>query len=201
MRVLHIVAADRQAGADALATSDVLLATMVSQDPGLVLDELDLAAAAPLAAVREPESRARLAEQLADSPRRDAVALAQRILAADVIVLAVGATTSAGAPGAVSRLLDLLARPDALMVRAEVRRSGRRVRRRMVLVAPPGSAAAGVQDGGPLVREIHDAFRRVDVTEFGVIAGGALGARPAPAIPRSPTAAGRWSRIPDRKAC
>lgn len=204
MRVLHIAAAGGHAGADARATAQVLLATMVSQDPALLVDELVLAGTALVAATRDPGARDRLgAAQHADPGEDGQVAVVERILAADVIVLSVDGAAPSGHPDRVGWMLAALTRPEALRARAEVRRSGRRIRRRMVLVAPPVRGAREALELAELVRSVQSGFRCVDVADCGVIAGGTTGdGALSEAVPVRRAAAHRWvwPRIPDRRA-
>ena len=204
MRVLHIVEGETLAGADARATAEVLLATMVSQDPDVIIDELLLPAVAPAQPGPGPGARGRWGQGLRPAPRDDgAAALVESVLAADVIVLSVGAALGPGHPGRVGWMIGTLTRPDTLRVRAEVRRSGRRVSRRMVLVAPPASGARESRERAELVACVRAAFRSVDVGEFGVIAGGTAPATPELAGGPQRRALGSWwprSRFPDRKA-
>jgi hypothetical protein len=205
MRVLHIVAAEGPAGAESLATAEVLLATMVSQDPDLLIDEIVLPSTAPAVMLCDPGARGRLADVPREAPWGDGqVTLVGSVLVADVIVLSVGDEALWGHPAGIGWMLETLTRPEALRARAEVRRSGRRVGRRMVAVGPPVGDVRGARDLAEFLLTLQAAFRCVDVTEFGVIAGGTAGgtlqvAAPAP----DRRAVVRWwtrSRITDRKA-
>lgn len=173
MRVLHIAAGSR--GSDARATAEVLVATMASQDPGVHVDELNLAATAP-AVTRDHGAAARGVAQRADPGDGARRAVVERVLAADVIVLSVDGAARPGSRDRLGWMLEALTRPDALRARAEVRRAGRRVgrrvSRRMVIVAPPARDAHDSRDLAELVPWVQNAFRSVDVVEFGVIAGG-----------------------------
>lgn len=204
MRVLHIDAAGSHAGADARATAEVLLAMMVSQDPGLLLDELVLATTAPAAVTRDRGAHDRVGLVQRADPQEDAqVAVVERILAADVIVLSVDGAAPSGHPDRVDWMLAALSRPDALRARAEMRRSGRRVSRRLVLVAPPLGDGHEAHDLAELVLCVRWGFRSADVAEFGVIAGGTAGDGALPAVMSTHRAAARWwarSRMPDRRA-
>jgi FMN-dependent NADH-azoreductase len=160
MRVLHLIATPRADGCQALAVSEVLLATMASQDPGLVVDELDVHAGAGLDTAS--------AGSLAWPSRNE---LVRRFQAADSYVLACP-TWDGGLPPVLARLIDGIVGPGRRMrPRHRVVRLGRLRDRQLVVVTCPGDATEGVPAGVSDLRgpEVRTALASVGITEIGVI--------------------------------
>jgi hypothetical protein len=142
MQVLHLVGAQPSARSDVVTTAEIVLASMLSQDPSLVVEELVVSGA-----TRPP-------------------AAADQLFAADRFVLSV--PDPGHLPDGLSALMDVLQEPAARLARAEDRRRGHRVARRMVVIAPCGTEVAAAA-ARQLVARVQSTFGQLDLVEVGLI--------------------------------
>jgi FMN-dependent NADH-azoreductase len=160
MRVLHVIATPRAHASGTLGVSEVLLATMLSQDPNLTIDELD-------AFPHEGPEGARVPAEVWPSPGE----LLHRFLAADTVILTCP-TWGAGVPETLRHLVDVLVEPGRFVRwRRRAAPWGLVRDRQMVIVTTRG----GGLPPAPLhaldheAPEVRTVLGSVGVTDIGII--------------------------------